>query len=78
VDGQLVISHDLLGTFVGDIRPRFVRRYAELGEAVEAAFRRYGADVRAGWFPGPEHCYPIPPEEETLIREHRATQAVAP
>ena len=28
VDGQLVISHDLLGNFVGDIRPRFVRRYA--------------------------------------------------
>ena len=28
LDGQLVISHDILGTFVGDIAPRFVRRYA--------------------------------------------------
>src|SRR3982751_4516244 len=30
VDGQLVISHDILGSFVGDIHPRFVRRYADL------------------------------------------------
>ena len=77
VDGQLVISHDLLGTFVGDIRPRFVRRYAELGDAIEAAFCRYAEDVRAGRFPAPEHCYPIAPEEEALIRERRAAGAVA-
>jgi 3-methyl-2-oxobutanoate hydroxymethyltransferase len=71
VDGQLVISHDLLGTFVGDVRPRFVRRYAELGAAAEAAFRAYADDVRNGRFPAPEHCYPIPPDEESAIRRHR-------
>lgn len=59
VDGQLVISHDILGNFVGDIRPRFVKRYAEVGDVVTDAFQRYADDVRAGRFPGPEHCYPI-------------------
>src|SRR5881409_528536 len=35
VDGQLVISHDILGSFVGEIRPRFVRRYADLDVEIE-------------------------------------------
>ncbi len=57
VDGQLLIAHDLLGSFVGDIRPRFVKRYAEVGAAIEGAFRAYADDVRAGRFPAEEHCY---------------------
>jgi len=75
VDGQLVISHDMLGNFVGEIAPRFVRRYAEVGTAVEGAFRAYARDVRSGAFPGPEHCYPIDPADEALI--HAARQAPA-
>jgi 3-methyl-2-oxobutanoate hydroxymethyltransferase len=71
LDGQLLISHDLLGCFVGDIAPRFVRRYANVGQAVEEAFRAYAADVRAGRFPAPEHCYSIAPEAEAEIREAR-------
>jgi 3-methyl-2-oxobutanoate hydroxymethyltransferase len=57
VDGQLLIAHDLLGSFVGDIRPRFAKRYAEVGAAIEGAFRAYADDVRARRFPGPEHWY---------------------
>ena len=71
VDGQLVISHDILGNFVGDIKPRFVKRYAEVGAEIEGAFRHYAADVRAGNFPGPEHCYPLDAETEAEIREAR-------
>jgi 3-methyl-2-oxobutanoate hydroxymethyltransferase len=71
VDGQLVISHDILGNFVGEIRPRFVRRYAEVGADVERAFRDYADDVRSGRFPGPEHCYPIDPAHEAEIRRAR-------
>ncbi|HMI59093.1 MAG TPA: 3-methyl-2-oxobutanoate hydroxymethyltransferase [Gemmatimonadaceae bacterium] len=63
VDGQLVIAHDVLGSFVGDIAPRFVRRYAEVGAATEQAIRAYAADVRASRFPAPEHCYPIDDED---------------
>jgi 3-methyl-2-oxobutanoate hydroxymethyltransferase len=59
LDGQLVISHDLLGSFVGDIAPRFVRRYTNVGAIVEEAFRAYADDVRAGRFPAPEHWYAL-------------------
>lgn len=59
VDGQLVISHDMLGSFVGDIAPRFVKRYATVGTQIEQAFGEYAREVRAGAFPAPEHCYRI-------------------
>ena len=71
VDGQLVISHDLLGNFVGEISPKFVKRYADVGANVERAFAEYARDVRAGAFPGPEHCYQIDAVDEALIREAR-------
>ena len=71
VDGQLVISHDILGTFVGDVAPRFVRPYARLGADIEQAFRAYAEDVRAGRFPGPEQCYHLDPADEAEIREAR-------
>ena len=71
VDGQLVISHDALGSFVGDIRPKFVKRYADVGSVVEASFRQYASDVRAGRFPAPEQCYPIEAGEEEAIRAAR-------
>jgi 3-methyl-2-oxobutanoate hydroxymethyltransferase len=77
VDGQLVISHDLLGNFVGDIRPRFVRQYGAIGAAVEQAFREYGADVRSRAFPGAEYCYPIAPADEAEIRLRRKGQATS-
>ncbi len=65
--GQLVISHDILGNFVGEIQPRFVRRYADLDAVVTSALREYAADVRAGRFPAPEHCYPIDPAEAQCL-----------
>lgn len=68
VDGQLVISHDILGNFVGDIAPRFAKQYAQLGRDIENAFREYAADVRSERFPAPEHCYPIDSEHEEEIR----------
>jgi 3-methyl-2-oxobutanoate hydroxymethyltransferase len=71
VDGQLVISHDILGNFVGDIRPRFVRRYANLDEVITNAFRHYADDVRTARFPAPEHCYPIDAADEAAIRSAR-------
>jgi 3-methyl-2-oxobutanoate hydroxymethyltransferase len=73
VDGQLVISHDILGSFVGEIRPRFVRRYADLDVEIESALRAYADDVRTGRFPGPEHLYPIGAADEAEIRAARQT-----
>jgi 3-methyl-2-oxobutanoate hydroxymethyltransferase len=55
-DGQVLVLHDMLGlneTF----NPRFLKRYAELGEAVRAAVRAYAAEVREGTYPGPSHSF---------------------
>ena len=49
-DGQVLVTPDLLGLFEG-FRPKFVRRYAELGEPIRNAARAYVADVQAGRFP---------------------------
>jgi 3-methyl-2-oxobutanoate hydroxymethyltransferase len=63
VDGQLVISHDLLGNFVGDITPRFVSRLASVDTVVTQAFGQYAEQVRSGAFPAERHCYALDPEE---------------
>ena len=55
-DGQVLVSDDLLGLFA-EFTPKFVKRYADLGEAVSHAAEQYAADVRARRFPGPEHCF---------------------
>lgn len=53
-DGQVLVLHDLLGLFE-DVRPKFVKRYSEMGKAVKQAIQDYCGDVREGKFPGPEH-----------------------
>jgi 3-methyl-2-oxobutanoate hydroxymethyltransferase len=55
-DGQVMVMHDLLGLQPA-WKPRFVRRYAEMGKAVGDAFAAYAADVRAGKFPAAEETY---------------------
>ncbi len=77
LDGQLVIVHDILGSFVGDIRPSFIRRYADLDETVTSALAAYAADVRAGTFPGPEQCYSIAKDAEEEIRVARNGRSFA-
>ena len=61
-DGQVLVFHDLLG-FERRLAPKFVRRYAELGEASADAVRRFAADVRAGAFPSPAESYHLPEAE---------------
>jgi 3-methyl-2-oxobutanoate hydroxymethyltransferase len=55
-DGQVLVSHDLLGYFLGH-QPKFVRRYAEMAQVVRDAFARYADDVRARRFPADEESY---------------------
>ena len=57
-DGQILVTEDVVGLFA-QFTPRFVKRYAELGEQVERAAAAYAEDVRARRFPGPEHCFGI-------------------
>ena len=55
-DGQIIVAEDILGLF-GTFTPKFVKRYAELGEAVSKAVASYADDVRARRFPGPEQVF---------------------
>jgi 3-methyl-2-oxobutanoate hydroxymethyltransferase len=55
-DGQVLVTDDLLGLF-NDFTPRFVRRYAELGNEAGKAAAAYATDVRSRMFPGLEHCF---------------------
>ncbi len=56
-DGQVLVVDDMLGLFT-DFRPKFVKRYAELGKIADEAIAAYAADVRSGAFPGEEHSFP--------------------
>ncbi|HET7434758.1 MAG TPA: 3-methyl-2-oxobutanoate hydroxymethyltransferase [Thermoanaerobaculia bacterium] len=49
-DGQVLVFHDLLGLYEGHT-PKFVRRYANIGDEMQAAISAYLADVREGTFP---------------------------
>ena len=55
-DGQVLVWHDFLGITTGHL-PKFVKRYAELGDEIKRAATEFAADVAAGRFPGPEHTY---------------------
>lgn len=55
-DGQIQVFHDLLGLF-DDFVPRHTRQYAQLGKAMEAAFRSYITEVQGGQFPDAEHSF---------------------
>lgn len=55
-DGQVLVTDDMLGLF-GAFQPKFVKRYANLGETVSEAAATYAAEVRSRTFPGPEHCF---------------------
>ncbi|HYF85975.1 3-methyl-2-oxobutanoate hydroxymethyltransferase [Azospirillum sp.] len=57
-DGQVLVTDDMLGLF-GAFQPKFVKRYANLGESVSEAAATYAAEVRTRAFPGPEHCFGV-------------------
>lgn len=70
-DGQVLVWHDMFGLY-DRIQPRFVKRYAEAGEAIKAGLAAYAEDVQAGAFPGPEHSFKMKPEElEAATRGER-------
>ena len=55
-DGQILVTEDLTGLF-SDFKPKFVKRYAELGRGIAAAGREYAEEVRSRRFPALEHCF---------------------
>ena len=55
-DGQILVTQDMLGLFER-FRPKFVRRYAELGRLAREAVAQYGQDVREGTFPSEKESF---------------------
>ena len=55
-DGQILVIDDLLGLFTA-FKPKFVKRYGNLGEDAEKAFEAYSRDVRSRAFPAEEHMF---------------------
>ena len=60
-NGQILVYQDMLGMF-NDFTPRFVKKYANLGESMKAAFRKYIEEVRDGVFPEEAHTFKISDE----------------
>ena len=60
-DGQILVYQDMLGMF-SDFTPKFVKRYANVGEVMREAFANYAAEVASGAFPTEEHTYKIKDE----------------
>lgn len=55
-DGQVLVTHDMMG-ITKDFKPRFLRRYLELFDAMGDATRRYIADVKSNDFPSEQEQY---------------------
>lgn len=55
-DGQVLVSHDLLG-LTKDFHPRFLRRYADLYSTIKGAVEEYISDVRSSSFPSEDEQY---------------------
>ncbi|HEX8475150.1 MAG TPA: 3-methyl-2-oxobutanoate hydroxymethyltransferase [Pyrinomonadaceae bacterium] len=61
-DAQILVLHDMLGLSFTPTRPRFVRQYLNLREAMTEAIERYAEDVRGGAYPSENESYPLPPD----------------
>ena len=61
-DGQVLVTHDLLGLF-DRFTPKFVRKYANLHEVMNKAFTDYVEDVESRQFPALEHTVEMTDEE---------------
>jgi 3-methyl-2-oxobutanoate hydroxymethyltransferase len=68
-DGQVLVTHDLLGLF-DRFTPKFVRKYANVYDEMARAFAAYIQDVESGGFPGTEHSVEMADEEwEVFLRD---------
>jgi 3-methyl-2-oxobutanoate hydroxymethyltransferase len=66
-DGQVLVFHDLLGIYDGHAA-RFVKRYANVRDAMVSGVEAFAADVRERRYPEPEHGYTMAPDEAARLR----------
>jgi 3-methyl-2-oxobutanoate hydroxymethyltransferase len=73
-DGQVLVTHDLLGMF-DRFTPKFVKRYANLSAEMRKAFNEYKADVQAKMFPGTEHTVEMSEDEWKCLVDRLAQES---
>ena len=56
VDGQVLVTHDMLG-MTHEFNPRFLRRYLDMHTEMTSAFEKYSADVKSQDFPNEDEQY---------------------
>ncbi|MGB8455289.1 MAG: 3-methyl-2-oxobutanoate hydroxymethyltransferase [Anaerocolumna sp.] len=57
-DGQVLVYQDMLAMFL-DIKPKFVKHFADVGKVMKDAFKQYIEETKAGTFPGEENTFKI-------------------
>ncbi|MDR0852065.1 MAG: 3-methyl-2-oxobutanoate hydroxymethyltransferase [Clostridiales Family XIII bacterium] len=55
-DGQVLVYQDMLNMY-GNMKPKFVKVFGEVGEAMTAAFSAYIEETKNGTFPAEEHAF---------------------
>jgi 3-methyl-2-oxobutanoate hydroxymethyltransferase len=70
-DGQILVLEDMLG--LSPRVPKFVREYAQLGGAIEAAVKAYSADVRSRAFPSDENTYAMFEDDDGATKKTKMT-----
>jgi 3-methyl-2-oxobutanoate hydroxymethyltransferase len=73
-DGQVLVCYDLLGMYP-EMKPKFAKRFSEVGEQIMQATRAYVGEVQQRTFPAPEHTFKpngprvAKPQEKPLLAE---------
>jgi 3-methyl-2-oxobutanoate hydroxymethyltransferase len=67
-DGQVLVTHDLLGLF-DRFTPKFVKKYANIHAEMQRAFSEYAAEVQGRVFPAAEHTVDMPDEEWAALQD---------
>jgi len=67
-DGQVLVSHDLLGMFEKFV-PSFVKAYANLAPQIKAAFTNYRDEVKGGVYPDAEHSFTMQVEVAEILKD---------
>lgn len=70
-DGQVLVAQDLLGMTTGGFKPKMVRQFGQIGEAMKQAYRAYDEAVQSGDFPAAAESYKIDP---AVMEELRAAK----
>ena len=68
-DGQVLVLHDMLGIYE-DIRPKFVKRYADLSNSIFQAVSRYRSDVKSAKFPEEQNFFHMNSDEYQELQKN--------